>query len=316
MERSHLHNRSLYLRAAEHALAQMQRPATASEMAQFIKTDPAWSTSISGRTPDKTIQARIASDIKRYGVKSQFYRTGPATFALRQLAVEGAYTPNQKRVYVGFNRAQQIRNNAIATVDIRNLKFRLSSGFVSSNILSMRIIRNLPISYTNRRHIISPSHLCRIRLFLVVRYKDDVLSYSPSGYFEEDIKIRNHNTIGINGYFEIDDVDLFDASGIGIQNATRREFFEFFRHIVSNSLKVIDRINYIGGVYDSLSHHRGNEMGIVVECALKTRIDLESNKLGVKNLNWLSLRRIPNSFFHLEPWSQYVFKKLNEEYET
>ena len=69
------------LDAIERVLQQMGKPLHYREITQQILEQNLWETK--GKTPDATINARLATDIKNNGGESRFQRTEPGIFALR-----------------------------------------------------------------------------------------------------------------------------------------------------------------------------------------------------------------------------------------
>lgn len=69
------------LDAAEKALQHAGKPLRAKEITEWIIQQHLWTTT--GKTPDQTLHARIAVDIKQNGPSSPFVRTEPGVFALR-----------------------------------------------------------------------------------------------------------------------------------------------------------------------------------------------------------------------------------------
>lgn len=69
------------LDAIEAVLAQAQTPMRAEQITKLILEQNLWETV--GKTPDATVNARLATDIKDLGTDSRFMRTAPNTFALR-----------------------------------------------------------------------------------------------------------------------------------------------------------------------------------------------------------------------------------------
>ena len=74
------------LDAAEKVLTEAAEPLHYQELTHLILEGKLWQTE--GRTPDATINARLAVDIKKHGALSRFMRTGPGVFALRQWGLE------------------------------------------------------------------------------------------------------------------------------------------------------------------------------------------------------------------------------------
>jgi restriction system protein len=69
------------LDAIEQVLREAGSPLQASEITKRILQQGLWSPS--GATPERTVDARIAVDIKKHGSRSRFQRTGRGLFALR-----------------------------------------------------------------------------------------------------------------------------------------------------------------------------------------------------------------------------------------
>ncbi len=70
------------LQAVEQVLTEAKKPLHYQEITKRILQRQLWTTH--GETPDQTVNARLATDIKYYGTSSRFQRTGAGIFALRQ----------------------------------------------------------------------------------------------------------------------------------------------------------------------------------------------------------------------------------------
>ena len=69
------------LSAIERVLSDAASPLSAVEITRRILESGLWQTA--GKTPEKTVDARLAVDIKRHGQVSRFQRTSPGRYALR-----------------------------------------------------------------------------------------------------------------------------------------------------------------------------------------------------------------------------------------
>jgi len=81
------------LDAAEQVLIKTAEPLHYQELTDLILGQDLWETE--GKTPDASINARLAVDIKKHGALSRFMRTGPGVFALREWGLE-EYLVNRK----------------------------------------------------------------------------------------------------------------------------------------------------------------------------------------------------------------------------
>jgi len=74
------------LDAVEHVLTKAAEPLHYQEITDLILEQNLWQTE--GKTPEATINARLAVDIKKHGDLSRFIRTEPGVFALREWGLE------------------------------------------------------------------------------------------------------------------------------------------------------------------------------------------------------------------------------------
>jgi restriction system protein len=81
------------LDATEKILQETAEPLHYRKITERILAQGLWQTE--GKTPDATINARLAVDIRKFGVRSRFIRTEPGMFALREWGLE-EYILSQK----------------------------------------------------------------------------------------------------------------------------------------------------------------------------------------------------------------------------
>ncbi len=74
------------LDATEKILQEAAEPLHYRNITERILAQELWPTE--GKTPDATINARLAVDIRKFGVRSRFMRTEPGVFALREWGLE------------------------------------------------------------------------------------------------------------------------------------------------------------------------------------------------------------------------------------
>jgi hypothetical protein len=301
--------------AVETVLRSLGRPATAGEIADAIKESGALSKALGGLTPHKTIQARISTDIRRHGSDSKFYRFAPATFGLRELAENGAYENNFRKIYIGRDRRREIDTTPVLCFQNSDMKLKLQNKMLPASILPMRFWKSL------RQYFVSPKYIktgnfTEATLFIVVRHLDDVICYEPTEYDKKNREITSFSSIGLNGSIRESDIDLFDKSGVGFENANIRELKSFFYFLSIDLEKDIRDIRYVGVISDEVSPERANKVAMISEVRVSERFVLSDTILGITNLHWRPLRYIPNSFTQLDSWSQFTFRYLHERLQT
>lgn len=305
---------SSYLRAAEYALKGIGKPATAEQITKYIKSDFLLRTLISGKTPEKTIQARISTDIKKFGSRSSFYRTAPATFGLCDLSRSGVYSDVEKRVYHGFNRSRQVDSSLICGFRKDETRFKPEIGFTEKYIFPIRALDGLPLKYFSWSHVKDDEDVFLICLFIVGQHRDKVISFEASEYLEKEGQHSDAEVVGITGFLKDDDPDLFDASGVGFYNAVRREFVDFYGTFSDKIEEILEKVEFCGIVYENFSQKRRNKVGLVAKVSLSEEFSVENHKLGARSIHWRSLKYKPNNIAHFEPWSSFVFRDLQDKY--
>lgn len=82
------------LDAVEMVLSQTGKPLHYQEITNKIISKELWYSE--GKTPEQTVNARLAVDIKRKGIKSRFIRTAPGIFGLRRWVPNTDYKSDQQ----------------------------------------------------------------------------------------------------------------------------------------------------------------------------------------------------------------------------
>ena len=84
------------LEAVETILGQAAEPLHYQDITAKILEKDLWQTE--GKTPDATINARLAVDIKKYASLSRFMRTEPGVFALREWGLQEHFIQKKSKV--------------------------------------------------------------------------------------------------------------------------------------------------------------------------------------------------------------------------
>jgi len=101
---SHLNS---YLKLAYMAVLVANRPLHTLEILKIAKDHGFLPDHLHGKTPHKTLNARLSEHIREEGTKSLFFRTKPATYLLTDLA-EQPNSSNTYKVFHGVRRSKQI----------------------------------------------------------------------------------------------------------------------------------------------------------------------------------------------------------------
>ena len=295
------------LDAVEAALRKIGRPATSGEIANTIKSTASLRGHLNGATPNKTIQARVSTDIVANHEDSRFYRFAPSTFALRDLSQH--YAPTYRRIYVGFDRRRQLDHTPILNVTRSSIPSFLDHGYFSEEHFPLRLLAHLQLFWLDPKLQID-SDLVEVCLFILLTNEGHVLTYEPSDFDLRHSTVVDTVSIGLNGRFRQDDRNLFDSTHVGFSFAVEREVYTFLSRFSRSLAHQQSRPAFMGFVRDEFAKERAKSFGVVAQVEIP-RVEVHDHRLGFRNLNWRPMNTIPNDFVRFDSWSQFVLSGLN-----
>lgn len=295
---------------AEVILRKLNRPATAREIIDRALVLPSARIIFSGKTPHKTLNARISVDILRHGIKSRFYRYAPAAYGLREFLESKDNDHNYKRVFIGSSRRKQVSNEPVATVKCSAVKFFSVDGLYDADHYPLQILDLLDVKYSDRKYAECRDDLKQLVSYACIYYEDQVLAFEKGRYTSDDGEFIGKQSIGFGGHVSYFDLSLFDDTPVGLNSNVLRELYEelyFFRKYFRHGIK---DIQFLGFLIDSSTANGKRHLGLATKVQLRHKIELETATLGFRNLRWISAQKTPNTFDQFEIWSQYLFRHL------
>lgn len=211
-----------YLQIAREVLRSSRQPLSAREILRIAHQLQLVPRELYGRTQQKTMQARLASEILRNRSKSEFYRTGPGRFFLRALQSDRATPLRYRREYQAPLRAAQLGRFEVVAFPraaIAELSSRIESPF------PVALLAALPLPFMPlwilRRH---PDY---------VPFRFHVLLFSEGGVFVDDHgsadnEMSRCTVIGLPGIVKRNDRSLFSSDDFGLVEAASRTLLERF----------------------------------------------------------------------------------------
>lgn len=293
-------------------LRDLQRPASAREIVDYGLSSEQYSSFFCGKTPQKTVNARISIDILKYGDKSQFFRHGPASYGLRMELCRHNYHSNHKKVYIGTQRRKQVSNELVAAISTKEIEFFSMDGLYDSDIFPLGILDIVQVNYIERKIAEEQFDYKQLVSYACILYEDRVLAFEKGKYTSDNGEFIGKQSIGFGGHLNHDDLSLFDESPAGFESNIRRELHEelyIFRKALRDS---ISSITFLGFLVDSSTDNGRKHLGLAACIKLRNLIELETPTLGIRNLRWLSCRSTPNSFDQFEIWSKYLFRRIQK----
>lgn len=293
-------------------LRDINRPASAREIVEFGVLSDRYRPLFIGKTPQKTVNARISLDILSKGARSQFFRHGPAIYGLRAELEKQNYHSTFKKVYIGTQRRKQVSNELVAAISENNIDFLETDGLYDASSFPLRILDLVEVKYVDRKFAEQRTDIKQLVSYACIIHGDCVLTFEKGKYTSDNGEFIGKQSIGFGGHLNYDDLSMFDPSPAGFESNIRRELHEEL-YIFSKELRdSISSINFLGFLVDSSTENGRKHLGLAACVNLKYTIDLETPTLGIRNLRWLSWKQTPNSFENFEIWSKYLFRCIQK----
>ena len=296
--------------AAVAVLRKIDRPASAHEIVAEGRMDPELKRFFGGKTPFKTVNARISVDIHTNKDRSRFFRFAPATYGLREDLEAKKYEQAYRTVYFGRNRRKEVSNELVAAVRSDDVDFFKVDGFYDSEQYPISVFDIIDIIYEERRRAEKRSDLKQLVSYAYIIHDDCILSFERGKYTSDNGEFIGKYSIGFGGHINYDDLSLFDNSPVGLEFNIVRELSEelylFSRELIGN----IEDIRFRGFLCDSSTENGRRHLGLAASVKLKNRLEIETPTLGIRNLRWISAKHTPNGFDRFEIWSQYLFRHI------
>lgn len=296
-----------YLEIARTVLRSSRQPMSARQILKTAHQLHLVPRDLYGRTQQKTMQARLASDILRHRSKSEFYRTAPGRFFLRLFLYDDQIPSRYRREYQAPLRAAQLGRFDVIAFDrekLAQLSLEVPSPF------SATLLANLPWRF--------------VRLFSIrddinhVPFQFRLILLSEAGYLVDDKNpteqgnLVQRQVIGIPGFVKKSDHSLFSVDKLGLTEAATRTLLEQFEL----SRSVLDAL-------DDTS--RWSEAKALVECGdaniAKLVVFISFNCSDLTEITeavnakttwgWLPFNSKPNDVSRFDTWSTRLIADSN-----
>ena len=302
-----------YIDIAARVLRSLNRPASAREIVEAAKATSDLAMLVRGKTPHKTINARIAMDILKKGSESPFYRFAPAAYGLRELAQDGTYSAKYNSEYLAINRRKQVAKEDVAAIDLSKLSFMPHDGMYDGRAFPFSILHLLGVEYVNRKEAEARDDLKQLVSYAYLRHDDFLVAFERGSFVADGGEFIGKQSIAFGGHINDRDISLFDDDRIGLLTNIERELYEELSIFRNKLWALIDVISFKGFLVDSSTSNGRRHLGIVAEVRLTEKVPLENSGLGMRNLRWLSCKATPNCFDEFEIWSKYLWRFLQNE---
>lgn len=261
-------------------------------------------THLHGKTQHKTLQARISEDIIARREHSQFYRTAPGLFFLRDFLADKSLPESYRVPMVTRRRVRDlIRGPALAVDRDRLLKLGGENcRFERAAILSLFHAGH--VHYGDPK--VDNHHLVFVWSFVSVTRSNLVLSYRQGRYRESRDAFALRRTIGFSTLVHEDESTLFNLSDFGLVDSGV--------HAAMLDLD-IPEVPVSGETEEFRAHlkyflwqsnSRTGDLVAVIDFECPDWFEPTKRRLAINDLCWLDLSTRINDLDDFDPWSRSV----------
>lgn len=304
---------SEYLNVANIVLHQEQRSLSARQIVDIALGRGLISDKLAGKTPWQTMKARLSEEIRANGSASQFVRTAPGKFNLRDsVAATAIYQAKPFQPPTANERVLVVpRATTDAFLNFQGITRKWRK--ILENILHPK-----RCSYVDRHEAEQRDDIRQILTYVLVTSGDSLLAYRRGHYNRVEDFLRGSRCIGFGGHVNERDRTLLNQSGDqGIIDNATRELNEELR-LPSNDIRSIAQQppRIIGVLNDDSSPVGRRHLAFVLKyevCRLRDWIPPRRGELSIRELMWLNPKNERIPIFEFEYWSQLVLREYHKK---
>lgn len=310
------HEQATYLWVAETVLRRHRRPLTARQLVTYGIEDGLFADMDLSRTPQKSMQARLSTDILSRGDASRFVRTDRGKFFLREILAEQTseglggglkvYTAERRVPTPPSEHVLVIPRKSYSTIlDFQGI--RSDYEFVLNRMLGTSALRYMP-----RTEAEVNSDYKQFVTYTIIQQKNRVLSFRRGHYNRAASFLRGARCIGFGGHVTEDDLTIFSVADRGIRENAAREIAEEIR-LASGARPQVNHndIEVLGFLNDDSSDVGVRHVAAVMRYWAPETLDWKNPQRGeasIAQLRWMKTVGTEIDLPEFEYWSQLVLR--------
>lgn len=303
-----------YLDIADKVIRYHKKPLGAKEIMALAADMGIVPPHIFGKTPHKTLQARLSEHILEYRNKSIFYRTSPGRFFLRDLSNSPQVDDKFKVEWHARRRKKDLAQENVLAIPRHILDLNDINGFVDDTSKVLELIDAYGASYTDRKKAELDDSLKQFVTYVLVKKGDKILSYRRGKFSNASNEIMGARSIGFGGHVCDTDSDFLDQSTFGIRNNAARELLEelWLEDIEQKNLHKNESLRLLSFINVDDTDEAKKHIAAVLVYTSTPSFNPKKGELSINDLNWLDITHIPNHIDDFELWSRMILLKLND----
>jgi hypothetical protein len=264
-------------------------------------------TSLHGKAQHKTLQARLSEDIIVGNERSQFFRTGPGRFFLREFLDDPSIPDELRRPFPARRRFRELVRGPALALDAGVLERVARADYPISPGVILALFKDDCARYADPRH--TDGRNVFIRSFVCVLRSAQVLTYRLGRYRDDRDEFISRRSIGFSTLVQRDEFTLFNNEDRGIVESGIRVTK------LDLDIPTIQSADNPSRIDASLQQflwvtQPPNATDLLALIAMKCPDWFEPTRrrLALNDLRWLDLTTRVNNLEDFDPWSRHVLQ--------
>lgn len=302
-----------YLKIAADVLCVVRKPMSAKEIVGLAIERGMMPKHLYGKTPHKTMQARLSEDIVARQRASAFFRTGAGEFFLRSLQSDESVPSEYKQEYIAPRRKLQLPREYILTTKSQ-LWEREFSAFEGIPIARFDNddLRHL-FDYMTIGDIHKHTSHIPVISFVVVHKFSRILTHIVGRFRTSDDVLHGARSIGFGSYVQEQDNGFLYDSKLGIIESGVSALCQG----AGLPADLAERARYNAEIVPrafirSKTHEGRDAVFLIADFECPEGFDPGRPNLSFTGLSWLKSTQIPNDVSNFDPVSRQMLATGNE----
>ncbi len=300
-----------YLTIAYLALRLEDRPLHTTEILRTAKRYKFFPPHLTGKTPHKTLNARLAEHIRKEGASALFYRTAPATYFLSKKA-ERLPAEQQPGVFHGIRRDKAVKKENVLVADKAVLRDTFFGSLVPFDRKQFDSFFSNHCYFMDRAEAEKNDAVKQFVSFTVFHHKHEILVYRRGKYSTASDQLKGAYSVGFGGHVSDDDFTLFATSADAIVENSSRELMEelYLSQMYQSPDEISDRSSIVGLINVDDSSDAQHHIAMLVKFSHDTRKLSKKGGLSINDLRWLDTQARLNDTSDFDLWSRLILENI------
>lgn len=300
-----------YLTLAYLALKLRGRPLHTQEILRVAEKYSFFPAHLTGKTPHKTLNARLAEHIRKEGASSLFYRTAPATYFLSRHA-ERLPPDQQPEVFHGVRRDKAVKKENVLVAPKAALERAFYGDLIAFDESKFDNFFRDHCFFMDRALAEKDDSVKQFVTFTIFHFKSNLLIYRRGKYSTASDQLKGAYSVGFGGHVNDDDFTLFAVGAKAlIENSSRELMEELY---LSQFFRTPDEISARSSVVGFINVDEGNDaqhhIAVLVKFSHRSKRLPKKGELSINGLRWLDTTSPLNDISDFDLWSRMILENV------